>query len=84
MIELKCPVCGGKLHVFPKDNSIVCVPCGFDGNDKLWQELIRTRKALDFAVDALKKIKRSHNTESFYRATAEKALEEITTLEQKD
>ena len=49
MSEKICPVCGGKLHVFPRENSIVCVSCGFDGNLKLWQELITTRKALDVA-----------------------------------
>lgn len=34
-----CPVCGGKLHVFLKDDIIVCVQCDFSGNLKLWEAL---------------------------------------------
>ena len=82
MSELKCPACGGKLHVFPKENSIVCVPCGFDGNEKLWQELIRTREALDKAKWWLKEIVESHRCTPI--STAEMALKEITALEQKE
>lgn len=50
---------------------------------KLEQELIRTRKALDVAVDALKYIRRT-NPISFHFEAIEKALEQITALEQKD
>ena len=46
-------------------------------------ELIRTRKALDVAVDALGVI--SQNTDQIdVRITANKALDQITALEQKD
>jgi hypothetical protein len=58
------------------------------GNETLWQELIRTRKALDVAVDALKTIK--YRNETYNRddspdcIDATLALEQITALEQKD
>lgn len=75
-----------KAPLVLKDDVFVCsnTDCAACDEKYLHEELIRTRKALDVAVDALKKIKMSHNTESFYRATAESALEQITALEQKD
>lgn len=62
MSDKVCPVCGGKLHVFPRENSIVCVSCGFDGNLKLWQELITTRKALDVAVGFVEEMAAFYNS----------------------
>lgn len=55
---------------------------------KLEQELIRTRKALDVAVDALKEIidwdKCVALQSNDFVGIANKALEQITALEQKD
>lgn len=53
-------------------------------SEDLWQELIRTRKALDVAVDALKRIKNHATAIDTARSRAEMALDEITALEQKD
>jgi len=65
MSNMKCPFCQqefreiyfngvGVGYICPNPN---CKPTEhFKGNKELWQELIRTRKALDIAVDALKRI----------------------------
>ena len=60
MSELKCPFCNRNLHkgedgIYSHlDYMTECKGRLFDGSKGLWQELIRTRKALDVAVDALK------------------------------
>lgn len=58
MSDMKCPVCKGELYIFKSStqDAIVCADCGFDGNTKLWQELIRTRKALEVATRFIKGI----------------------------
>ena len=100
MSELKCPFCQQE-YIIPKDDSCFgqqrCVcrnpNCEFDGWHfpiKLVSELIRTRKALDVAVDALKVYANQENWdfEHFYSLDtydiAGDALEQITALEQKD
>lgn len=84
MSDMKCPVCKGELYIFKSStqDAIVCADCGFDGNTKLWQELIRTRKALDKAKWWLHEIVESHRCTPI--STAEMALKEITAAEQKD
>jgi hypothetical protein len=97
MSELKCPFCQQKLRkIHP--TYVICDNCRITGEDKLWQELIRTRKALDVAVDALKsadeyymycaKKKTLQNNAGLVAFgmdnTITKALEQITELEQKD
>lgn len=90
MSELKCPFCNGELDMD------VCGECGCPneqcqksvfmfGSEELWQELIRTRKALDVAVDALKEIKDGKTPVSLgiYMDIGD-ALDKITALEQKD
>lgn len=57
------------------------------GSQKLWQELISTRKALDVAVDELTKIKVAAESVGigFFMTAAISALAKINTaLEQKD
>lgn len=87
MSDIKCPFCQQKLreiycygvvmgYLCPNPD---CKPV-FKGNKELWQELIRTRKALDVAVDALK---RTDWCAQDY-AIAQEALNKITALEQKD
>lgn len=96
MSDMKCPVCKGELHIFKSStqDAIVCADCGFDGNTKLWQELIRTRKALDVAVDALKLMYQGNgdpqdimrykdNRWTSVRRLCMQALDKITALEQK-
>ena len=97
MSELKCPFCQQELDMN------MCGECGCPneqcqksvfmfGSEELWQELIRTRKALDVAVDALKdNLSQANFTQMLdasrfhcIRTKCELALEQITALEQKD
>ena len=90
MSDMKCPFCQQELNIDP---------CGEMGcpNDKckesvfligtkeLWQELIRTRKALEIAVDALKYANKCIKGGCVnWETEIDKALEQITALEQKD
>ena len=86
MSDMKCPFCQQEL-VREGSNNYWCKKCNLEryspalyGSQKLWQELIRTRKALDVAVDALK---RTDWCAQDY-AIAQEALNKITALEQKD
>ena len=91
MSELKCPFCGQKLHK-DSDGYYTCYTdnCGCwanggngaSGSESLWLTLIRTRKALEIAVDALKGIK--NGREPICLGTGmdiNDALAEITALE---
>ena len=98
MSDMKCPFCKEEIisdlcfRFNKKDKDYTdgrqiykCTKCGWFGNKELWQELIRTRKALDVAVDALNtllKEKNEHTQPDLYVLT--RALKEITALEQKD
>lgn len=100
MSELKCPFCQQEVDYLAED--IYCCPNHqkYMGTEELWQELIRTRRTLDIAVDALKS---AHNyyeycvqckdiaSDTNWDCTAmnmdddiSEALEQITALEQKD
>lgn len=56
----KCPFCGQKLECCGTytdgTKKLWCDNCGLFGDNRLFEELIRTRKALDIAWDGLKKI----------------------------
>ncbi len=91
MSDMKCPFCQQELN---QDNP-QSIECRNDdckksyfmyGSKELWQELIRTRKALDVAVDALNAGKTLADIAGFKMLVAglEEALEQITALEQKD
>lgn len=83
MSDMKCPICETMLDkAFINDKIRGCPKCRNMGNIELWQELIRTRKALDRAKWWLHEIVKSHRYTPI--STAEMALEEITALEQKD
>ena len=88
--KLKCPICNTNLEVLVGGANAVlgCPRCRYKATDGVWQELIRTRKALDVAVDALKWIHETYNLGMGYEAAimekCEFALEQITALEQKD
>lgn len=49
--SMKCPICGTPLEYdIGYDGDYSCAKCGrakMFGSEELWQELIRTRKALD-------------------------------------
>lgn len=60
MINIKCPFCNGELvgtigHPICRNQD--CVMCDDPMPKDLLEELIRTRRALNVAVDALKRIK---------------------------
>ena len=103
MSDIKCPICGEILQKYGEvdpdtGTSIVlganCPVCGVGDSDiKLWQELIRTRKALDVALDKLKRIQKIYtnapfNTPINYAKVCtdmyDVATEQITALEQKE
>lgn len=63
MSELKCPFCGEKLgrkninDRMCSNEKCVSWKGNFYGSEYLWQELIRTRKALEWARHFLKEIR---------------------------
>ena len=94
--KLKCPFCGqelrnccaGVIYTCSKPDSCPHEQCY--GSKEFWQELIRTRKALKIAVDALKEYEDADSYDcngdwcGCEYSTAHKALTKITALEQKD
>ncbi len=96
MSDMKCPFCQQELDYLELDylgeDMYGCRKHNYlFGNEKLWQELIRTRKMLKIAVGAIETIKYSKKSDAInLRHKANKALIEIwkikdqTALEQKD
>lgn len=97
MSELKCPFCQQELECcgtyIDETKNLWCDNCGLFGDKKLFDEIIRTRKALDVAIERLSLIARetfqgepsSINMGFHVRAEAALAdIDEITALEQKD
>lgn len=99
MSELKCPFCNKPLQPTLRQSdeywceNYDCPGTNIEwvGSQKLWQELIRIRKALEIAVRAIKTIKYSKKSDAInLRHKANKALIEIykikgqPALEQKD
>ena len=91
MSDMKCPFCQQELEDSYCDGVLLGLRCKntdclktniMYGNELLWQELIRTREALDKAKWWLKEIVESHRCTPI--STAEMALKEITALEQKE
>ena len=86
--KLKCPFCNKPLQPTLRQpdeywcENYDCPRTSIEwvGSQKLWQELISTRKALEIAVGALKSIDWCGQD----YANAQGALDEITALEQKD
>lgn len=87
MKDMKCPFCQQELKYDAWNEVYMCrnPNCkhllGF-GTKELWQELIRTRKALDKAKLVLKNL--LPDLDGYERLDVEKALEQITALEQKE
>lgn len=94
MSDMKCPFCGAKLQEFGGGDFLLLHYCDnincnlyhIMGQYTLWQELIRTRKALDVAKEALNDIQFTDDGNQVVdiRSFAHKALTKITALEQKD
>lgn len=94
--KLKCCFCGAELQEFGGGDFLLLHYCDnincnlyhIMGQYTLWQELIRTRKALDVAKESLKYARQRglDNTATLFAvgSKADKALEQITALEQKD
>ena len=93
MSKLICPFCNSELHK-DSDGYYTCYTdnCGCmkyggngaSGSESLWLALIRTRKALDVAVGAMKEINKNAFLTDYAQSVLDKALKEITALEQKD
>ena len=100
MSDMKCPFCQQKLvrHWGMKEPILYCCDnpkCSRGGvaTESSWQELIRTRKALEIGVDALKTSRDCAVITSVARGlepkedeiniAVTKALEQITALEKK-
>lgn len=84
MSNMKCPICGEKIeHI--EDGWCNCKNrCLGSGSISLWQELIRTRKALELAVDALNYANKCIKGGCVnWETEIDRALEQIT-AEQKD
>ena len=101
MSDMKCPFCQRELEQITTSNPLglgriemaVCKKCMDKGVLHImpiwdWQELIRTRKALEIAKDALNTIKGKHDPRCAVYYIDEKiaydALEQIIALEQKE
>ena len=56
MSDMKCPMCNTNLEVLVGGANAVlgCPRCRYKASDGVWQELIRTRKALDVANEKLR------------------------------
>ena len=97
--DMKCPFCGKQMYhpvgkaTWSCQNWDCLKSEGMIGNHVLWQELIRTRKALDYAIERLEQMahesfqgdQQSINMGFHIRAAAALTdIEQITALEQKD
>lgn len=95
---MRCPFCGEELQEFGGGDFLLLYYCDnlncnlyhIMGQHTLWQELIRTRKALDIAVDALEEYEDADSYDcdgnwcSLKYSTAHNALKQIRALEQKE
>lgn len=89
MSDMKCPFCQQELEIWHANGvrmracpDLTCKGYYMSATKDTWQELIRTRKALNIAVDALNVI--SQITKQIdVRVTANIAIETVKALEQK-
>jgi hypothetical protein len=105
MSDMKCPFCQQELedaNIHSSGLYFECPNCydkqkekddNYTATPKVWQELIRTRNALDVAVDALKRLekelyfnnaKQTGHIADSVMSIPSIALEQITKLEQKE
>lgn len=86
---MKCPLCKtGNVEQGKYDNEYFCdnefCPSYDETDSSTYDILIRTRKALDVAVDLLKIMHDGLPNGNRWKWEIEKNLEQITALEQKD
>ena len=91
MSDMKCPMCNTNLEVLVGGaNALLgCPRCRDKATDGVWQELIRTRKALDVAKDTIRHadwfFDGDYNVDAKTMHSEIKcAIKGITALEQKD
>lgn len=90
MNYMECPYCGRELCEWNRQfycGNLLCSAKGVELPKFLWQDFIRTRKALGIAVDELTNIKVTAESVGvgFFMTAGISALAKIkTTLEQKD
>lgn len=95
MSDMKCPFCQQELREIYCYNVVMGYLCPnpdckkaekLKGNAEFWQELIRTRKALDVAVKKAEALKELADIAGFgmFSAGCQDIIEQITALEQKD
>lgn len=89
MTDMKCPFCGKKLEPYYgygiglySCSNLACKGTDMKAEDDVWQELIRTRKALEIAVNGLEKM--TWGCDSSDAEHLLKEIKEITAPEQKD
>lgn len=81
MSDMKCPICGQELKNinfiwFCENES--CRAYDWTMEESAWQELIRTRKALDYAIDVIQKVaKMSDKLSREYGETLVEQLDNI-------
>ena len=80
MSDMKCVKCNSDLEQIGDFYTCTNPHCTLCGDKDMWQELIRTRKALDVAKDTL-----HWYDDNYDSVVARNTLDEIkTALEQKD
>ena len=97
MSDMKCPFCQQELdtsNCYTRCHNPHCnITTEMEGTEEIWNALVRTRKALDVAIERLNLMSRetfqgepsSINMGFHVRAEAALAdIDEITALEQKD
>ena len=97
MSDMKCPVCNKQMKIgtLDQDDSMGTVwmsimpcdcVCSYGASKAVWEELIRTRKALEIAIDWLGQVATPEKCDDdLCREFTKRKLSEIkTALEQKD
>ena len=92
MSDMKCPFCQQELLLISftigeEDRQVwYCRSCKFSAYRKIWEKIIRTRKALDVALDWLGQVATPEKCDDdLCREFTKRKLAEIkTALEQKD
>ena len=90
MSELKCPFCNETelekgIELQSGGFILGCPKCKKFAQDVFWQELIRTRKALEIAIDGIKYMRNNClEYAADYMDKADEILEQIKALEQKE
>ena len=82
MSDMKCTKCNSDLEQIGDFFACTNPHCTLCGDKNMWQELIRTRKALELAITGLKNCKTRDHIGAVCRTPeyVDKVLEQITAL----